>query len=170
MVDSKDFFVVLCDCATLLYMCMCMCLCMCVHVSACVQDLTFLLLEHNPSLLNKRDEADHTALWLAADAGSVPMVRLLLQYPAVTVDCFDEAGVTPLFAAARNGHLKIVEVPYVVLTFAPFCGPTCPLLCATSHAQFGGGHLCCLRLVLYQLNAALCSIGIVCNTTSPMWS
>jgi len=72
-------------------------------------DLTFLLMEHSPNLINNRDEADHTVLWLAANAGKAAMVTLLLQYPAVSVNSCDAAGVTPLFAAARIGHLKIVQ-------------------------------------------------------------
>jgi len=71
-------------------------------------DIVFLLLETNPSLLNKRDESDHTVLWLAAEAGNTDMVRLCLRYN-VTVDCADEVGETPLFAACRAGHFDVVQ-------------------------------------------------------------
>ena len=95
-----------------------------VPVCAHVQDLTFLLMEHSPNLINNRDEADHTVLWLAANAGKAAMVTLLLQYPAVSVNSCDAAGVTPLFAAARIGHLKIVQVPFAVLALHPSAGRT----------------------------------------------
>ena len=57
------------------------------------------------------------ALHLAAAAGHVPIVRVLLRH-GVEVDATDETGSTALHVAAGRGQLAAVRCLLLILTFA----------------------------------------------------
>lgn len=60
-----------------------------------------------PTMVNSKDENDHTPLWYAAANGHENVVKMLLRKGA-KVSAEDKWGQTPLSWAAHNGHEAIV--------------------------------------------------------------
>jgi len=73
-------------------------------------ELVMSLLEHHHgAILEERAEYGRTALHEAADAGQLPIVKLLLANGAA-LDPTDDDGLTPLHDAVYNGHLDVVKL------------------------------------------------------------
>jgi ankyrin repeat protein len=64
------------------------------------------LLQQDGIKVNQRNKDGFTALIMAAEAGHVAAVRLLLSHGA-DVGLADKEGFTPVFAAAARGHLRV---------------------------------------------------------------
>ena len=56
-----------------------------------------------------RNSGGFTPLHAAANAGSVPIAKLLLDKGAVLDDADNKAGVTPLMVAGERNHLELAE-------------------------------------------------------------
>ena len=56
-----------------------------------------------------RNSGGFTPLHAAANAGSVPIAKLLLDKGAVLDDADNKAGVTPLIVAGERNHLELAE-------------------------------------------------------------
>jgi uncharacterized protein len=66
-----------------------------------------LLLQQDGIKVNLRNKDGYTALTIAAEAGNVAAVRLLLSHSA-DVCLADKQGFSPVFAAAARGHLRVL--------------------------------------------------------------
>lgn len=69
-----------------------------------------MFLGRPPDLLNDKDTSGHTALFLATQQGHENVIRVLLSDDRVNIDEGNYYGNTPLDAAVRNGHSRIVEL------------------------------------------------------------
>jgi uncharacterized protein len=56
-----------------------------------------------------RNSGGFTPLHAAANAGSVPIAKLLLDKGAVLDDADNKAGVTPLMVAGERNHVELAE-------------------------------------------------------------
>ena len=72
-----------------------------------------------PSLLNEKDNENHTSLHFAAYTGNVEIVKILLDFADLDVDAKGIENETPLHWAAENGFFDVVK-----------------LLCEKGHADF----------------------------------
>ena len=72
------------------------------------------------------DADGETALFAAAVAGHMPVVRFLLQHHPATGTKANTAGWTPFFAACRAGQLEVVQVPASLPASQPAAEPLVP--------------------------------------------
>lgn len=106
-------------------------------------DVVRLLLERGCDPLSKRWSAKDTALHFAASYGHVEITALLLQYIS-DPDIPDCIGITPLYLAAEEGHLNVVEILAPKCDLYSMCGDKGrPLDAAVEY-----GHLHCLKYFL----------------------
>ena len=68
-----------------------------------------ILIEKNPDLINTKNENDNTPLHLAADAGHLGIVRLLIEKGA-DVNSMNADRRNPVLLAGYNGHTEVVKL------------------------------------------------------------
>ncbi|XP_064614548.1 ankyrin repeat and SOCS box protein 14-like [Liolophura sinensis] len=106
-------------------------------------DVVKLLLERGCDPLSRRWSAKDTALHFAASYGHVEITALLLEYIS-DPDIPDCIGITPLYLAAEEGHLNVVEILAPKCDLYSMCGDKGrPLDAAVEY-----GHLDCLKYFL----------------------
>ncbi|HXP13534.1 MAG TPA: ankyrin repeat domain-containing protein [Stellaceae bacterium] len=71
--------------------------------------IAYILLSHSTAHLDVRDKFGNTALHLAAQRGSLDVMRQLLDAKA-PIDMQNRQGITPLMMAANNGRTEAVKL------------------------------------------------------------
>ncbi len=71
--------------------------------------IAYILISHSTAHLDVRDKFGNTALHLAAQRGSLDVMRELLEAKA-PVDVPNHEGITPLMMAANNNHVEAVKL------------------------------------------------------------
>ena len=97
----------------------------CLHLASVMGNVEMVqkLLAHPGIDVNHKNKFKNSALLLACCHGQAGVVRLLLQDSRVNVNDRDDDGCTPLWHAARNGHVDVIRWMIVSLREVDFTFP-----------------------------------------------